>query len=199
MKKRNKTVLAAGMLIGTMLLSGVGVLAAVTLPEDGSRYVPQAGDVIDCGDGTQYTITDVVRWDSSVYAQSPLPELPAPTCDWSAFPELVLPEAEVRHFSDGYGDDLFVRSLYETRRMQYTVYNALGGEESAWRDGFPLSTVQLTIPTEKAPYAASFWPWDPAQLEDLVHSRPNSQFYLEAWDYYHNGVYQYTEYCSVSW
>ena len=32
----------------------------------------------------------------------------------------------------------------------------------------------------------------------MVHSRPNSRYYVEAWDYYLNGVFQYTRYCVVS-
>ena len=33
----------------------------VTLPTDGSKYVPQVGDHILCNDGTDYAITDVRR------------------------------------------------------------------------------------------------------------------------------------------
>lgn len=33
----------------------------VLLPSDGSRYIPQAGDVIRCDDGTNYTITVSVK------------------------------------------------------------------------------------------------------------------------------------------
>ena len=40
----------------------------VTLPTDGSQYVPQAGDVILCDDGYEYTITDVSRWDGNAFA-----------------------------------------------------------------------------------------------------------------------------------
>ena len=87
-----------------------------------------------------------------------------------------------------------MRNLYETSRMQYTVYNALGGEPSAWKDGRLLATVQLTVPADLDPYAASFWPWRASELEKLVHSRPNSQYYIEAWDCYTNGVFQYTRY-----
>lgn len=36
---------------------------SINLPADGSQYVPQEGDVIRCDDGTNYTITDVSRWD----------------------------------------------------------------------------------------------------------------------------------------
>ena len=173
--------------------------ATVTLPTDGtSKYVPKAGDRILCDDGTTYEIKDVSRWENNVYMDGPMPDMPTPTCDWSLFPTLTLPKVEVRHFSDQYGDDLFVRNLYETRRMQYTIYNALGKEPSAWRDGKPLATVQLTTPAEYEAYTAKFWPWSEAELNNLVHSRPNSRYYIDAWDYYHNGIFQYTRYCVLS-
>ena len=89
---------------------------AVQLPTDGSQYVPQIGDRILCDDGTEYEIKDVERWKS-------IP-LPTPTCDWNAFPTLTLPEPVVKHYSDKYGDDLFVRNVFEVRRMVYTIYNA---------------------------------------------------------------------------
>ncbi|MBR0067769.1 MAG: hypothetical protein IJQ00_09245, partial [Kiritimatiellae bacterium] len=77
----------------------------VTLPTDGSQYVPQVGDVILCDDGTEYEIKDVVRWNNG--------PLPTPTCDWSAFPALTLPDPVVKHYCDKYGDDLFVRNVFE--------------------------------------------------------------------------------------
>ena len=167
----------------------------VTLPTNGSKYVPKTGDVIRCDDGTNYTITDVSRWELNI---SPMPDLPTAACDWTLFPTLELPKAEARHFSNSSGEVLFIRNLYETRRMQYTIYNALGREPSAWQNGKPLATVQLTIPADLEPYTASMWPWHGSDLEDLVHSRPNSEYYIEAWDYYLNGVFQYTRYCAVS-
>ena len=167
----------------------------VTLPANGSRYVPKTGDVIRCDDGSNYAITDVKRWETNI---SPLPDLPTATCDWTLFPNLELPQVEARHFTNKSGEVLFVRNLYETRRMQYTIYNALGKEPSAWKDGKPLATVQLAIPADLEPYTASMWPWHGSELEDLVHSRPNSQYYIEAWDYYLNGVFQYTRHSVVS-
>ena len=167
----------------------------VTLPTDGSKYVPQVGDYILCDDGTDYAITDVRRWEMNI---SPLPDLPTATCNWSNFPILELPQAEARHFTDQDRDILFVKNLYETRRMQYTIYNALGREPSAWKNGKPLATVQLTIPADLEPYTASMWPWHGPDLEELVHSRPNSEYYIEAWDYYLNGVFQHTRYNVVS-
>ena len=32
---------------------------SINIPQDGSQYVPQVGDVIRCDDGTNYTISDV--------------------------------------------------------------------------------------------------------------------------------------------
>ena len=32
-------------------------------------------------------------------------------------------------------------------------------------------------------------------LVNLVHICPNSRYYIDAWDYYHNGIFQYTRYC----
>ena len=169
-----------------------------SIPTDGSKYIPQAGDRVRCDDGYIYEIKDVSRYDNNVFAEGPVGDLPAPTCDWSSFPELSDPQLEVRHFAHDDGDSMFIRNIYETRRMQYTIYNALGKEPSAWRDGKPLAAVQLTIPAELDVYEKHFWPWRMSELENLVHSRPNSSYYVEAWDYYHRGIFQYTRYCVVS-
>ena len=172
--------------------------ATVVFPTDGSKYIPQIGDRIPCDDGTLYEVTDVARWENNVYSNIPLPELPTPTCDWSLFPTSALPTPTTRHFSDEFGDDLFVLNPHETLRMQYTIYNALGNEPSAWKDGVPLATVECGIPAEYEAYAAKFWPWHEDDLIKLVHSRPNSRYYIAAWDYYHNGSYQYCRYNVLS-
>ena len=172
--------------------------ATVKLPTDGSQYVPRVGDRILCDDGAEYEIKDVSRWNNNVYQTAKLPPLPTPKCDWNAFPSLTLPEPEVRHYCDQYGDDLFVRSVYEVRRMVYTIYNALGEEPSAWRDGKPLATVSTVIPPEYEAYTAKFWPWRESEITDLVHSRPNSRYYVDAFDFYHDGIYQYTRYLVLS-
>ena len=170
----------------------------VKLPTDGSQYVPRVGDRILCDDGAEYEIKDVSRWNNNVYQTAKLPPLPAPKCDWSKFPVLTLPESEVRHYHDQYGDDLFVRNVYEVRRMVCTIYNVLGEEPSAWRDGKPLATVETVIPPEYEAYAAKFWPWNESNLTDLIRSRPNSRYYVDAFDFYHDGAYQYTRYLVLS-
>ena len=52
----------------------------VQLPTDGSKYIPQVGDLIPY-DGTFYEVKDTLRWENSVFAPGPLPELPAPSYD----------------------------------------------------------------------------------------------------------------------
>lgn len=82
--------------------------ATVTLPADGSKYIPKVGDVILCDDGSLYEVKDTLRWENNVYAPGALPDLPKPTCDWSLFPDNGLPNVEVRRYHDQYGDDLFM-------------------------------------------------------------------------------------------
>ena len=36
------------------------------------------------------------------------------------------------------------------------------------------------------------------ELTDLVHSRPNSRYYVDAFDFYHDDIYQYTRYLVLS-
>lgn len=172
--------------------------SVVELPQSDERVVLKEGDKVRCDDGTLYEIKDMSRYDTNVFADGPVGALPTPTCNWELFPELTLPHADVRHFSNSAGDTLFIRNLHETRRMQYTIYNALGSEPSAWRGNKPLATLELSIPADLELYTEAFWPWRASELNDMVHSRPNSRYYVEAWDYYLNGVFQYTRYCVVS-
>jgi len=168
---------------------------AITLPTDGSQYIPHVGDRILCDDGTEYEIKDTTRWDTNVFAEGPLLPLPTPTCDWSAFPTLTLQPPIVKHYHDKYGDDLFVRNVYEVRRMVYTIYNAIGEEPGAWRDGKPMCKIYTEIPPEYEPYTGTFWPWRSSEITDAVHALPNVRYYVDAYDYYHNHVYMYTRYC----
>lgn len=164
----------------------------VALPADGTRYVPSAGDVIRCNDGSDYTITDVSRWDASLFASGTLGELPAPTCDWSRFPNAELPAPDARHFLNGDTDTLLIRNLYETRRMQYTLYNLIGSDSTAWNNGIPWATVKLHIDDDAA--VGNFWPWRESEITNLFRSRPISQYAVEAWDVYENGIFQHTRY-----
>lgn len=173
---------------------------SINVPSDGSRYVPQAGDVIRCDDGSNYTITDVRRYDKNMFASGPLPELPEPTCDWSLLPQPELPDAEVRRFQLENGDYMFVRNLYETRRMLYTLYNAIGNNPETWQNGAPALhpsgnpkvRISLTISETQTPEC--FWPWRESEIVDPFNSNPCGSYYMECWDVYKDGVFLRTEY-----
>ena len=172
----------------------------ITIPQDGSRYVPQAGDIIRCDDGTDYTITDVSRYDKNYFASGPVGELPTATCDWSQFDQPELPKAEVRHFDVEGVDYLFIRNLYETRRMLYTLYNAMGTNPSTWQsgqavrrsDGSPWIHIQLTMPEGES--VPGYWPWKPEVIAKTLETCPCGDYFLEVWDVYADGIFQRTEY-----
>ena len=173
---------------------------SINVPQDGSLYTPQAGDVIRCDDGTNYTITDVSRYDKNYFADGPVGPLPEPTCDWSQFHQPDLPRAEVRRFHDEAGDDIFVRNLYEIRRMMYTLYNAMGeddwimqgGKPRLRGDGTPWIHLHYGMPEDKS--IPGFWPWREDQVTESLHSSPGGEYYLDVWDVYSNGIFQRTEY-----
>lgn len=170
----------------------------VTIPQSDENFVLKVGDLVRCDDGSLYEIKDMSRYDTNVFADGPLPPLPEPTCDWSLFPQPELPKVEVKRYTDKHGDNLFVTNLYELRRMEYTIRNALGRESDAWRGNQLLAKINLTIPLEYEPYAGTFWPWRESELTNLVHALPNVRYYIAAYDYYHNGVFQYTRYYAMS-
>ena len=172
----------------------------VLLPSDGSRYIPQAGDVIRCDDGTNYTITDVSRWDKNMFAAGPVGDLPEPTCDWSLLPQPELPAPEARHYSINGREYLFVRNLYETRRMLYTLYNAIGDNPETWQNGAPVlhpsgnPKVKINLSIADGLNPQVFWPWRESEIVNLFNSCPPGTYSMEAWDVYKDGVFQRTEY-----
>ena len=111
-----------------------------------------------------------------------------------------LPQVEVRHFVTEHGDRLFIRNLYETRRMQYTIYNCVPNCPELWEDGRlklnskgnPILRLQLGI-TETGG-VQPFWPWKEEQLTRVFYSVPGARFAVEAWDVFKDGKYLYTEY-----
>lgn len=173
---------------------------SINVPSDGSQYVPQVGDVIRCDDGTNYTITDVSRYDNNMFASGPLGPLPEPTCDWSLLEQPELPEVEVRRYQNVAGDNLRIRNLYETRRMLYTLYNAIGDNPATWQNGGPVLTVKgnqrvhinLSIPDDQT--YQMFWPWRASEIVNLFNSLPAGTFSMQAWDVYKDGVFLQTEY-----
>ena len=156
---------------------------AVVIPQSDEPLRLKEGDQVLCDDGTTYEITDLRLWEE--------PE-PLPAYDRMRFSELELPEMEVRRFRDEYGDDLFIRNLYETRRMECTIYNAAASRPELWKDGVPALDLHLGISAQNR--VQMFWPWQAEQLTQVFCSAPGARFEVEAWDVYHNGKYLYTEY-----
>ena len=173
---------------------------SINIPQDGSQYIPQAGDVIRCDDGTNYTVTDVSRYDKNYFADGPVGPLPTATCDWSQFDQPELPKAEVRRFNNPDGDYIFIRNLYETRRMLYSLYNAMGEDEWIMQsgtprmrgDGTPWVHIHLTLPDDMI--SAPFWPWREEAVPEVLHFCPGGDYYLEVWDVFKNGRFLRTEY-----
>ena len=172
----------------------------ITIPQSDERLELKEGDKVLCDDGTIYEIKDMSLYDKSMFAEGPLPPLPEPTCDWTQFPDLALPEVEVRRFQTDHGDRLFIRNLYETRRMQYTIYNCVPNCPELWENGTlklsskgnPILRLQLGITEQSG--VQPFWPWKAEQLTQVFYSAPAAQFAVEAWDVYKDGKFLYTEY-----
>ena len=156
--------------------------------------------MIRCDDGTNYTIVNVSQYNKSMFASGPIGDLPAPTCDWSLLPQPELPAAEARHFTVDGKEYLFLRNLYETKRMLYTLYNAIGNNPETWQNGAPVLTtggnlkvrINLSIAADLNPQ--NFWPWREDQIVDLFNSCPPGTYSMEAWDVFSDGIFQRTEY-----
>lgn len=85
--------------------------------------------------------------------------------------------------------------------MQYTLYNLIGSSSETWENDAPklnhaktgpLANVYLTL--DETWTHDSFWPWKESNISNLFYSRPVSQYHVQAWDHYKDGVFLYTEY-----
>lgn len=161
--------------------------------------IPKAGDIIIAdNDGYRYEIQDISRYSNSMFSMNGK-DLPKLNCDRSLFPKLALPNKESRHFSAKGGEYLFVRNLYEMRRMEYTMYNLISINPKSWQDGKPALKADGT-PLVKIGFdvgekeAYNFWPFRESELAKLFNEWASGTFELEAWDVYKDGTFQYTEY-----
>ena len=151
-----------------------------------ATLTPQAADVIRCSDGYAYAIKDVSKYNKSMFATEETDALPAPTCDWSLLVQPALPEPEARHFTAGGKEYLFGRNLYETKRMQYTLYNAIGDNPQTWKNGRPVTmangepTVRINLSIPNEINAPSFWPRRSEQIIELFNSCPPGEYSMEA-------------------
>lgn len=176
--KRTIFAVFAALFCGAVVFACLLSAKSVTFPPvnpDGSinlevreqPYVPQAGDLIRCGDRSNYTVTCVEGYEA----------FPLPTYD---SPSLNLPEAEADRLTDISGDYLFIRNLHETRRMVYTLADFLKEDTS---------TIQPFLPADAIP--AVCHTWDPAWAAGL---RGKGAFCVDAWDIFKNGEFLYTAY-----
>ena len=161
--------------------------------------IPKAGEIIIAdNDGYRYEIKNVSRYSNSMFSMNGK-DLPKLNCDRSLFPDLALPNKESRHFSTKDGEYLFVRNLYEMRRMEYTMYNLISANPQSWQDGKPALKTDGT-PLVKIGFdvgekeAYNFWPFRESELAKLFNEWASGTFELEAWDVYKDGAFQYTEY-----
>lgn len=164
----------------------------LTVPQSDAPFRPLAGDMVRLDDGTTFTVTEPKDEESA---------LPTPTCDWSQFPTLELPNVKTVAWHEGQAaGTVAILNLYETRRMQYTLYNAApncpelwaGGKLKLSSKGNPIFRLQLGITEPNS--VQPFWPWRDKQLTQVFYSAPAAQFAVEAWDVYKNGKFLYTEY-----
>ena len=86
---------------------------------------------------------------------------------------------------DEAGDDIFVRNLYEIRRMMYTLYNAMGEDDWIMQDGKPrlrgdgTPWIHIHYGMPEGRSIPGFWPWREAQVTESLHSSPGGEYYLD--------------------
>lgn len=172
----------------------------IEIPKGQDCFIPDENTTVLLDDGTTYTFTDMSKYDKSMFASGAVGELPTATCDWSEFPELEVPKIETRHYDDKYGNHLFILNVKEMKRMQYTLYNAIGNNSEVWENGTikksskgnPLVKIKFGIESDTG--VQSFYPYYEERLLEVFESCPIGIYSLEVWDVYKNGKFLYTEY-----
>ncbi|MDR2355562.1 MAG: copper amine oxidase N-terminal domain-containing protein, partial [Clostridiales Family XIII bacterium] len=178
----------------------------LTVPNNGdARFVPKAGDRVLCDDGSVYEITrgPDLNAGSGFTANGrrhPEEALPEPTCDWSVYPDLPLPDVEVKRFQnyDSQGifvDDLYILNLHEMRRVQYTLYNHILPEtQRRYRENPGLlknieangksTDIKDLVGQVRFGYLyyqtqQGFYPWDENEVVKHVRNTPTKMFCVE--------------------
>jgi hypothetical protein len=196
-------------------------------PNNGDkRFNPPTGSFVRCDDGSVYEIKRGIDLNSpSGFTSSgkwhPPEALPEPTCDWSVYPEIELPDVIVNRWKGTYDDgrdsslsneydDLYILNLHEMKRVQYTLYNWIYPEnvryfkehpdllKNAKLNGYDTSIESLMgrIQFGGLPHQTQqgFYPWDENEVVKQVKNSPGALYCIEVWDVYHNGNYLRTEY-----
>ncbi len=144
---------------------------AVSIPTGDASWCPPVGTVIDLGNGQTMTVTK---------AKDPEPELTVPA-NASSFWQDELPEPKVTIGTDGF---VAIRNLHETRRMQYSLFEVAE----------PGTKIYLGLEGSRPGDPSVEWPWHEGMLQAMYLSGPRSKVWVDAYDVYLYGEYQYTEY-----
>ena len=144
---------------------------AVKIPTGDASWCPPVGTVIDLGNGQTMTVTK---------AKDPEPELTVPA-NASSFWQDELPETRV--VTDGEGMVL-IRNIHETRRMQYSLFEVAE----------PGTKIYLGLEGARPGEPSVEWPWHEGMLQKMYLSGPRSKVWVDAYDYYVDGRYLFTEY-----
>lgn len=144
---------------------------AVSIPTGDASWCPAVGTVIDLGNGQTMTVTK---------AKDPEPELTVPA-NASSFWQDELPEPKVTIGTDGF---VAIRNLHETRRMQYSLFEVAE----------PGTKIYLGLEGSRPGDPSVEWPWHEGMLQAMYLSGPRSKVWVDAYDVYLYGEYQYTEY-----
>lgn len=147
------------------------VPGAVSIPTGDASWCPPVGTVIDLGNGQTMTVTK---------AKDPEPELTVPA-NASSFWQDELSEPKVTIGTDGF---VAIRNLHETRRMQYSLFEVAE----------PGTKIYLGLEGSRPGDPSVEWPWHEGMLQAMYLSGPRSKVWVDAYDVYLYGEYQYTEY-----
>ena len=127
--------------------------------------------MIDLGNGQTMTVTK---------AKDPEPELTVPA-NASSFWQDELPEPKVMIYNDG---TIMIRNMHEIRRMQYSLFEVAE----------PGTKIHLGLEGSRPGDPSVEWPWHEGMLQDMYLSGPRSNVWVDAYDVYFDGRYQFTEY-----
>lgn len=144
---------------------------AVSIPTGDASWCPPVGTVIDLGNGQTMTVTK---------AKDPEPELTVPA-NASSFWQDELPEPKAIVYENGV---VRIRNLHETRRMQYSLFEVAE----------PGTKIYLGLEGARPGEPSVEWPWHEGMLQAMYLSGPRSKVWVDAYDYYVDGRYLFTEY-----
>lgn len=144
---------------------------AVKIPTGDASWCPPVGTVIDLGNGQTMTVTK---------AKDPEPELTVPA-NASSFWQDELPEMKVTIGTDGF---VAIRNMHEIRRQQYALFEVAE----------PGTKIYLGLEGARPGDPNVQWPWHEGMLQEMYLSGPRSKVWVDAYDVYLYGEYQYTEY-----